>query len=75
LNLVNALKYSKEVEAKVLGVVGSYGDFTNQIRSGLVFFVPEVNADTMKPHTEAFQAEIWHCFVSHLNLQIKDTKW
>jgi len=75
VNLVNALKYSKEVEANVLGVVGSYGDFTNQIRSGLVFFVPEVNADTIKPHTEAFQAVIWHCFVSHPNLQIKDTKW
>ena len=74
VNLVNALKYSKEVEAKVLGVVGRDGGLTKQIGDSVVV-VPNVNADMVTPHTEAFQAVIWHCFVSHPNLQIKDTKW
>ena len=74
VNLVNALKYSKEVEAKVLGVVGRDGGLTKQI-GDIVVVVPKVNADMVTPHTEAFQAVIWHCFVSHPNLQIEDTKW
>ena len=74
VNLVNALKYSKEVEAKVLGIVGRDGGFTKQIGDSVVV-VPVVNADLVTAHTEAFHAVIWHCFVSHPNLQIKDTKW
>ena len=74
VNLVNALKYSKEVEAKVLGIVGRDGGFTKQIGDSVVV-VPVVNAEMVTPHTEAFHAVIWHCFVSHPNLQIKDTKW
>ena len=57
VNLVNALKYSKEVEAKVLGIVGRDGGFTKQI-GDCVVVVPEVNADVVTPHTEAFQAVI-----------------
>ena len=74
VNLVNALKYSKEVEAKVLGIVGRDGGFTKHIGDSVVV-VPVVNADLVTAHTEAFHAVIWHCFVSHPNLQIKDTKW
>ena len=74
VNLVRALKYSKEVEAKILGVVGRDGGFTKQIGDS-VLVVPEVNADMVTPHTEAFQAVIWHCIVSHPILQINDTKW
>ena len=37
--------------------------------------VPNVNDKLITPHTEAFQAVIWHCLVSHPLLQIRKTKW
>lgn len=73
-NLVEALKYAKAVGAKVTGVVGRDGGYTAQVADCCVI-VPTVNADTVTPHSEAFQAVIWHLLVSHPKLKANQTKW
>jgi len=73
-NLVSALQYAKQVGAKVIGVVGRDGGFTAQIADVCVI-VPTVRAETVTPHSEAFQAVIWHLLVSHPSLKTNPTKW
>lgn len=73
-NLVAALQYAKEVGARVVGVVGRDGGYTARIADACVI-VPTVNPETVTPHTEAFQAVIWHLLVSHPALKVGATKW
>lgn len=73
-NLVNAVRYAKEVGAKVLGVVGRDGGYTAQNADACVV-VPTVDEKFITPHTEAFQAVLWHLIVSHPELQVQKTKW
>ena len=73
-NLVRALQYAKTVGSQVLGVVGRDGGYTAKVGDA-VCIVPTVNADAVTPHSEAFQAVIWHLLVSHPALKLKQTKW
>jgi D-sedoheptulose 7-phosphate isomerase len=73
-NLVNALKYAKQVGAKITGVVGRDGGYTAQVSDACVI-VPTVNPENITPHSEAFQAVIWHLLVSHPKLKENQTKW
>lgn len=73
-NLVTALQYAKTVGAKVTGVVGRDGGYTGKVADACVI-VPTVNADTVTPHSEAFQAVVWHLLVSHPKLKANQTKW
>jgi D-sedoheptulose 7-phosphate isomerase len=73
-NLVEALKYAKTVGAKVTGIVGRDGGYTAKV-ADVCAIVPTVNAETITPHSEAFQAVIWHLLVSHPKLKANDTKW
>lgn len=73
-NLVEALKYGKEIGCKIVGVVGRDGGYTATVANACVI-VPTVNADTITPHSEAFQAVVWHLLVSHPLLKAKQTKW
>ena len=73
-NLVTALKYAKSVGSKISGVVGRDGGYTAQV-SNTCIIVPTVNSETITPHSEAFQAVIWHLLVSHPKLKTKQTKW
>ncbi len=73
-NLVRAIQYAKEVGAKVLGVVGRDGGYTAKVGDAVVI-VPTVNPDAITPHSEAFQAVVWHLLVSHPLLKTKQTKW
>lgn len=73
-NLVTALQYAKSVGAKVTGVVGRDGGFTAQV-ADICMIVPTVNPDTITPHSEAFQAVVWHLLVSHPKLKANQTKW
>jgi D-sedoheptulose 7-phosphate isomerase len=73
-NLVTALQYAKTVGAKVMGVVGRDGGYTAQVADACVI-VPTVNLDNVTPHSEAFQAVIWHLLVSHPKLKANQTKW
>jgi D-sedoheptulose 7-phosphate isomerase len=73
-NLVRALEYAKAVGAKILGVVGRDGGYTAQVGDA-VCVIPTVNPDAVTPHSEAFQAVVWHLLVSHPSLKAKQTKW
>lgn len=73
-NLVEAIKYAKIVGAKVSGIVGRDGGYTAQVADACVI-VPIVNTETITPHSEAFQAVIWHLLVSHPKLKLNQTKW
>jgi len=73
-NIVKALQLGKERGAKIIGIVGRDGGYTATVADAAVI-VPTVNPDTITPHSEAFQAVIWHLLVSHPLLKAKQTKW
>ena len=73
-NLVNAIQLAKKVGASVIGIVGRDGGYTAQAATACVI-VPTVNAAHITPHSEAFQAVVWHLFVSHPKLKVTQTKW
>lgn len=73
-NLVRALEYAKQKKATVFGIVGRDGGYTAQV-GDFVVIVPIVNPDHITPHSEAFQAVIWHLLVSHPVLKARQTKW
>lgn len=73
-NIVAGLKEAKERGLKILGVVGRDGGYTKQVGDAVVV-IPTVDASRVTPHTEAFQAVVWHCLVSHPSLQRIATKW
>lgn len=74
VNLVRAVEYARTVGARVCGIVGRDGGFTAKAADVCVI-VPTVNAETVTPHTEAFQAVIWHLLVSHPRLQATPARW
>ncbi len=73
-NLVKALQLAKDRGSKILGIVGRDGGYTAKVADAAVI-VPTVNPETITPHSEAFQAVIWHLLVSHPLLKAKQTKW
>jgi D-sedoheptulose 7-phosphate isomerase len=73
-NLVEAIKFAKSVGARITGVVGRDGGYTAQM-ADVCLIVPTVNPDTVTPHSEAFQAVVWHLLVSHPKLKASQTKW
>jgi D-sedoheptulose 7-phosphate isomerase len=73
-NIVSALKLAKELQMTVLGVVGRDGGYTKQV-GDCVVVVPTVDDSRVTPHSEAFQAVVWHCLVSNPLLQQIATKW
>jgi D-sedoheptulose 7-phosphate isomerase len=73
-NLVSALQHAKQVGAKVCGIVGRDGGYTAQVADACVL-IPTVDPARITPHTEAFQAVVWHLLVSHPLLKYAQTKW
>jgi D-sedoheptulose 7-phosphate isomerase len=73
-NIVAGLKEARQRGMKIFGVVGRDGGYTKQV-GDCVVVVPTVEPARVTPHTEAFQAVVWHCLVSHPALQQTSTKW
>jgi D-sedoheptulose 7-phosphate isomerase len=73
-NIVQALKYARSLGAQIFGVVGRDGGYTGQIADACVI-IPTVDPETVTPHTESFQAVIWHLLVSHPLLKSNEMKW
>ena len=73
-NIVRALELAQEVNAKIIGVVGRDGGYTAKVADAVVI-IPTVSADTVTPHTESFQAVVWHLIVSHPRLKENEMKW
>jgi D-sedoheptulose 7-phosphate isomerase len=73
-NLVEALKYARSVGAKITAIVGRDGGYSAQVADACVI-IPTVNPVHVTPHSEAFQAVVWHLIVSHPKLKQTETKW
>lgn len=73
-NVVSALAYARSVGAKITGIVGRDGGYTAQVANACVI-IPTVNASHTTPHSEAFQAVVWHLLVSHPLLKLEQTRW
>ena len=74
LNIVKALSYARQVGALICGVVGPNGGFTAQVADACVK-IPVQNTETVTPHTEAYQAVVWHLLVSHPSVRMSAMKW
>jgi len=73
-NLVSALQLAKERGSAILGIVGRDGGYTAQV-ADVAIVIPTVNSANITPHTEAFQAVVWHLWISHPTLKVAETKW
>jgi len=73
-NLVSAIQVAKQAGASVVGIVGRDGGYTAKEATACVI-VPTVNPEHVTPHSEAFQAVVWHLFISHPKLKMNRTKW
>ncbi len=73
-NLVTALQYARSVGTTILGILGRDGGYTATVADSFVL-IPTVNASHVTPHSEAFQAVVWHLLVSHPVLKTQQTKW
>ena len=73
-NLVCALQHAREIGAQILGIIGRDGGYTAKVADACVI-VPTVHPDRVTPHSEAFQAVLWHLFVSHPDLKVAQSKW
>lgn len=74
MNLVRALQYARQTGATIMGIVGRNGGFTAQVADACVL-VRVPNPATVTPHTEAFQAVVWHLLVSHPAVKTAEMKW
>jgi D-sedoheptulose 7-phosphate isomerase len=74
VNIINAVDYARGKGARVLGIVGKDTGYTAR-HGDVVVVIPQVNPDRVTPLSEAFQAVVWHCLVSHPSLQVRRTKW
>jgi len=74
MNLCAAIDYAAEVSAKVIGIVGRENGYTHQ-KADACLVIPSVNPSTITPHSESFQALVWHLMVSHPLLKENATKW
>ena len=73
-NLIEAIELAKSVGARITGIVGRDGGYTAKF-SDLCIIVPTVNPLSVTPHSESFQAVLWHLMVSHPKLKSNKTKW
>jgi len=73
-NIVRALDCARNNGVKILGIVGRDGGYTKKV-GDVVVVVPTIEAGSVTPHAESFQAVIWHCLVSHPRVMLQANKW
>ena len=74
VNLMRAIDLAKQRGAKVFGIVGRASGYTAK-KGDVVVVIPEVNPSRVTPLSEGMQGIVWHCLVSHPDLQVRKTKW
>jgi len=74
MNIVNAIKYAKKKKLDVISVIGKKGGFADKNSFERVI-IPNVNIDRVTPHTEGYQAIVWHLLVSHPSIKQNQTTW
>ena len=72
--MIEAIKYARQVGAKVFGIVGRDGGYTAK-NADVAVVIPTVNPATVTPHTEEFHGVLWHLIVSHPALKAHEMKW
>ena len=73
-NIVRALEEAKRRKMTIYGIVGPNGGYTRKVGDEVIL-VPVLDKSSITPHTEAFQAVIWHCLVCHPLLKQISNKW
>ncbi|MHB8919393.1 MAG: SIS domain-containing protein [Desulfocucumaceae bacterium] len=73
-NIVYALKLARESGSKIIGIVGRDGGYTAKVADACII-VPVLSPETVTPHTESFQAVVWHLMVSHPEIKSYEMKW
>ena len=74
VNLVNCVSLANDLGASVIGVVGRDGGYTKE-SSELTMVIPTIDESLVTPHTEGWQAVLWHLLISHPSVGINETKW
>lgn len=74
VNLCRAIEYAKSIKCKVISIVGKEGGYAHE-NSDICLVIPPVNPKMITPHSESFQAIVWHLLVSHPKLNLNPTKW
>jgi len=73
-NIVRALDEAKRRGLAIYGIVGRDGGYTKKVGTEVVV-VPTVDPKHITPHSEAFQAVVWHCIVCHPAIIMRENKW
>ena len=74
INLINAIKEAKKNNTKIFSVVGKPDGYAAK-NSDVCIVIPVSDPALITPLSEAFQAVVWHCIVSHPLLAKNSTKW
>lgn len=62
-NLVRAMDYAKQVDAKIISVVSRDGGYARKVSDACVL-IPVVSDERITPHAEGWQGVIWHLLVN-----------
>ena len=73
-NLIEAINLAIKVKAKICGIVGKNGGYTNKM-ANYCLRIPSKNPKLLTPHAEGMQAVMWHLIISHPKIQLNKTKW
>jgi D-sedoheptulose 7-phosphate isomerase len=73
-NIVKAIQYAKLKKTTICGIVGKHGGYTKKFANACLC-IPAKNPQHITPHSESFQAIIWHLLVSHPKIKKFKTKW
>ena len=73
VNLIHAIDYAKKIKSKIVGIVE--GMVVHFKKSDACVLIPNINNESVTPHSEAFLTVIWHLIISHPNLKVNKTKW
>lgn len=74
VNLISSIEYAKKVGCSIVGIVGRDGGYT-AANTDKCIVIPTQSSDTITPHTEAWQAVIWHLIVTDPRIQSQSNKW
>lgn len=73
-NLIKAIDYARDVQAKVYGIVGRAEGYT-ATHGDAVILIPNLDNKLITPFAESLQAVLWHGLISHPSLKMMPTKW
>lgn len=64
VNIIQALRYTRKIGARIIGIVSKDGGFTKKV-ADVTIMIPVKSPETATAHAESVQAIIWHIIVNH----------